>query len=217
MGDNYSMRESAGSLTGAEIIPCFKDANPLGGKDVRTTAAELAEHTRASLYAGIDCILGSGAPVDAVTATVVLEFTTDNSDLTLTAYNAGADGNLIYVELVDPGDTTAETTVAVTYGPDQEIHYVVTLAHDGEAITATAGEVATALTTASAGFLAETTAAGTGLGLVEATAATPLASGMDATGGPVPSFRVSDDGSLLYVKVNTVTWKEVALSALGGA
>lgn len=214
MSDNYSTRDSAGDLIGTEVVPVWRN-----GRNLKTTTAEakvffLGDVTQDEF----NTLVGAGVPVsgvvDAVAASLVLEFTSDNSDLTFTAFNKGEQGNLISIELIDPEEETLETTAVLTTADDQTVLISVTLAHDGNAITATAADVVTAVDAEATLFLDTTVADGTGLGLVEAVAATPLENGIDASSGPIGTTRVSDDGSVLYVKVSEVAWKKVALAEL---
>jgi len=109
-------------------------------------------------------------------ASVTVDCTNANSDVTFTAVNIGDAGNDITVSYVDPGIATGATTAVVTNN-----NIVVTLAHDGTNITATASDVAAAIAAdAAASALVTTAVEGTGLGVVEAVSQTNLAGGSTA-------------------------------------
>lgn len=87
------------------------------------TAAFAASHALASaVQAGIDAV----DPVDAVAATLTTDLTGANNDLVFTADVEGVGGNLISVTYVDPGEETAEESVAVNFSLGRT-HIVVTL------------------------------------------------------------------------------------------
>jgi len=114
-----------------------------------------------------------------VAASVKIDCTNANSDITYTARAEGASGNSISITYVDPlaNDQTLSVT---TSGRD----ITVNLATDsGGNITSTATEVASAVTSnAIASKLVSVAVEGDGSGVVEAKAKTNLASGADADG-----------------------------------
>ncbi len=104
-----------------------------------------------------------------------------DNDITYTAVTGGANSNNIIITYVDPGALRATTDVTGVTGTA----ITVTLAHSGAAITATANDVLAAIAaSASASNLVSAVAAGTGLGVVTAMAATNLAGGADINTTP---------------------------------
>jgi flagellar hook-basal body protein len=104
-----------------------------------------------------------------------------DNDITYTAVTGGANSNNINITYVDPGALRATTDVTGVTGTA----ITVTLAHSGAAITATANDVLAAIAaSASASNLVSAVAAGTGLGVVTAMAATNLAGGTDINTTP---------------------------------
>ena len=104
-----------------------------------------------------------------------------DNDITYTAVTGGANSNNIIITYVDPGALRATTDVTGVTGTA----ITVTLAHSGAAITATANDVLAAIAaSASASNLVTAVAAGTGLGVVTAMAATNLAGGADINTTP---------------------------------
>lgn len=100
-----------------------------------------------------------------------------NSHITLTHELGGTDGNLVSIELVDPG-TTGSLSVSVL---GQDI--TVTLAYAAGAITTTATQLAAALqcpAVRAIGVKAEVADGETGAGIVAELAHTHLAGGLDA-------------------------------------
>lgn len=115
-----------------------------------------------------------------IAATLSTTMTGTNNDVTLTAVEAGADGNAITLTLVDPPGNNVALSVAVT-GTD----IVVTLATDGSSVITTTGAQLIAAITADADASALVTIANkgadTGAGVVTALTETALSGGLDWT------------------------------------
>jgi len=143
------------------------------------------------------------APVNAVRAALTSGLT--DAALTFTAKSyVKAEGEAISVEIL--AFVAEETLAATAVGNRINIQL-------GNGSTATAVAAACEAVPA-VKALVTTTAGGTGAGAVVAAAAANLTGGVDATPGPVNSMLVLDDGSMLYIKVSEVAWKQAALSNL---
>jgi len=165
---------------------------------IRDALIELQEVVRASATKTTET-----APVNAVKAALTSGLT--DAALTFTAESyVKAEGEAISVEILA---FVAEETLAAT-----AVGNAITI-QLGNGSTATA--VAAACEAAPAvKALVTTTAGGTGAGAVVAAEAANLTGGVDVTPGPVNSMLVMDDGSMLYIKVSEVAWKQAALSNL---
>ncbi|MBW2310537.1 MAG: VCBS repeat-containing protein [Deltaproteobacteria bacterium] len=123
-----------------------------------------------------------------IAASVTIDCTNANSDITYTARAEGASGNSISITYVDPlaNDQTLSVT---TSGRD----ITVNLATDsGGNITSTATEVASAVTSnAIASKLVSVAVEGDGSGVVEAKAKTNLAGGVDPNGSTWTDHTIS--------------------------
>lgn len=109
--------------------------------DVNAHAAafDAAHALAAAIQAGIDDI----DPLDAVAATLTTDLEGANNDLVFTADEAGAEGNSLAVSYVDPGEETAEESVAVFSGLSG-VHIQVTLRSVSTTLS-TAAQVASAV------------------------------------------------------------------------
>lgn len=148
-------------------------------------------------------------PVDGVKATVTVDMTNANADLTYTAKAYGTDGNSITVTHVDPSGNNKVLAVTVS-GKD----ITVSLATDGSGnITSTANEVKAAVDAhAEASALVAVTVEGTGAGVTNAEAKATLTGGVNVTAGEIGSLRFDDTN--FYMKISAQVWKKVAHSAL---
>lgn len=149
-----------------------------------------------------------GVPVDGAFATLDVDMTADNADITLTAVEAGAAGNQISIGFLDPSDdlvplsvVVAGTAISVTLETDDE----------GE-IVSTANEVIAAINAhpmASRLVTAAATGEQTGEGVVNAVAADSLESGATATAGPVKVLMFDTDSGDIYQKISSVAWMKI--------
>lgn len=117
----------------------------------------------------------------AVAASIILDSTNANSDILVTAINAGTVGNSIKVELKDPSGINQALSVSVVGNA-----IVVSLATDGAGvITSTATDVIAAINAhlvAKDLVVAANADSNDGTGVVEAIVATALANGTNGTG-----------------------------------
>ncbi len=110
----------------------------------------------------------------AVAATLTHDSAAANSDLTFDAVSAGADGNDITIEIVDPGEIADLSIVLVGTA------ITVNLAYAAGNRTSNANDVKNALDAVpEIAALVDVTVEGDGSGLVDALTETPLASGSD--------------------------------------
>lgn len=127
-------------------------------------------------------VIAFNPPADTK-ATVTIDMTNANADMTYTAKLSGADGNLITVVHVNPG--AASQPLVVT--EDGKIITISLATGSNSAISSTSAQVAAAVNAASA--LVAATAEGTGAGIVNAVSSTALAGGKAAV---YVHFKTSD-------------------------
>jgi hypothetical protein len=159
---------------------------------------------------GVADIEGSGVPSAGVLASLTTNLTGANNDLVFTAVPAGAAGNRISVEYVNPGANNQALHVVIN-GTAIRIFLATGVAG---AITTTAAQIA-ALTDFAALVTVANKAANDGTGVVTAMTGTPLAGGVD-----IPGIGVAGKGSRytdytngeLYINTGTAAapvWKKV--------
>lgn len=118
-------------------------------------------------------VIALNPPADTK-ATITIDMTNANADMTYTAKSSGADGNLITVVHVDPG--AASQPLVVT--EDGKIITISLATGSNSAISSTSAQVAAAVNAAST--LVTATAEGTGAGIVNAVNSTALVGGKKA-------------------------------------
>lgn len=148
-------------------------------------------------------------PVNGEKATVTIDMTNVDADLTYTAVVFGEDGNDITVTHVDPSANNATLDVTVS-GTD----ITVSLATDGGGlITSTAAQVKAAVNAdPEASLLVLCEDENAGAGVVNAVVQTPLTGGVDVTAGEVGQVLFSSTEA--FIKLGAQTWKKWSLSSL---
>jgi len=153
-------------------------------------------------------------PAAFVGASTTLVSVADNADLTVTSLVS--ETVAVTVALVNPGGTVATTTAAAVGSA-----ITVTLACTSDTIVATAADVKTAIeANPVTDALVAVVADGTGLGVVDAFAATALTGGTDNVAASAGTILSGTNGVLYYaiddvaVTDAATNWKTVDLSAL---
>ena len=162
-------------------------------------------------------VIEKETPVDAEKAELTTDLTGDNNDLDYTAQTAGAAGNDISVEYIDPNENDADLAIEVV---DKAIKVYLSTGGAG-AIETTANEIITAIEAdaEASGLVAVATADGSsGEGVVTELAETSLEGGVDATVADEGKLLFDDDN--LYIATSDVDittedgWREISLRVL---
>ena len=189
-------------MTRDEFIEKYSGKHYGDAKSLENKLAEIA----GAVY---DAMFKEKTPVDGAKATVTVDMTNANADLTYTAKAYGTDGNSITITHVDPSGNDKPLEVTVS-GKDITVSLKT---GSGGAIESTAAEVKAAVDAhAEASALVAVGAEGTGAGVVNAKAKETLTGGVNVTEGIVGS--AAFDGTNFYVKVSEQVWKKVAHAGL---
>lgn len=147
--------------------------------------------------------------IAGVRATVTVDMTNANADLTYIAKAYGTSGNSISVTHVDPAGNDQPLVVTVS-GKDITVSLKT---GSGGAIESTAAEVKAAVDAhAEASELVTVAVEGGGAGVVNALAKATLTGGVNVTEGIIGS--AAFDATNFYVKISEQVWKKVAHAGL---
>lgn len=153
--------------------------------------------------------LGVITPLSSTKASVTVDITNPDADLTYTAVAYGEIGNILSVVHVNNGvsqllDIAIVNSVITVSLATDEAGVVTTVANDIVTKITTTPELASDITC---------TAEGTGLGIVNDTVSAPLVGGTNATPeAAVNSLGINADGTKLYIKISEHIWSESNLA-----